>query len=188
MELFKEIENKLKSNKKIIIAIDGPCASGKSTFAKKLVEKYNGSLFHMDDFFLPEVLKTEERLNEIGGNVYYERFKSEIIDKLNDLEISYQPFNCKTQELDNRINEVLNNLIIIEGSYSLHKTLRDSYDIKIMLEVDYEEQLKRLKKRTSEALYKRFVNEWIPLESKYFLGENLEDIVDYKLNVLDIDL
>ena len=41
-----------------IIAIDGPSATGKSTFAELIGEKYKCEIFHMDDFFLTEEEKT----------------------------------------------------------------------------------------------------------------------------------
>ena len=41
MEIFKEIERQLKLNQKVVIGIDGPSASGKSTLGKMLSEKYN---------------------------------------------------------------------------------------------------------------------------------------------------
>ena len=35
---------------RIIVAIDGRCGSGKTTLAAWLMEQFDGSLFHMDDF------------------------------------------------------------------------------------------------------------------------------------------
>ena len=63
-----------------MIAIDGKCASGKTTLAYYIQSIYECNLFHMDDFFLREEQKSEERVREIGGNIDYERFKVEVID------------------------------------------------------------------------------------------------------------
>ena len=60
------------------VAIDGPCASGKSTLGALLRGVYGANLFHMDDYFLPFARKTPERLAEPGGNVDYERFFAEV--------------------------------------------------------------------------------------------------------------
>ena len=52
-----------------VIAIDGMAASGKSTLAARLAEELDGCVIHMDDFFLPPELRTQERLSSPGGNV-----------------------------------------------------------------------------------------------------------------------
>ena len=43
----------------VIIAIDGPSATGKTTFAKNIKKHFDCNVFHMDDFFLPDEKKTE---------------------------------------------------------------------------------------------------------------------------------
>ena len=58
-----------------IVAIDGRCASGKSTLAAYLKSALACSVIHMDHFFLQPHQRTEKRLREPGGNVDYERFK-----------------------------------------------------------------------------------------------------------------
>ena len=65
-----------------IIAIDGRCAAGKTTLAARLAKELGGDVIHMDDFFLPLELRTEERFREPGGNVHYERFKTEVLKPL----------------------------------------------------------------------------------------------------------
>lgn len=80
--IFKEIERLMERKNKIIIAIDGRSASGKSSLGKLLSKTYDANLFHMDDFFLPAKEKTDTRLEEAGGNVDYIRFKEDIMDKL----------------------------------------------------------------------------------------------------------
>mgnify|MGYP003765190341 CR=1 FL=1 len=57
-------------------------AARKTTFIQKLQKEFDENIFHMDDFFLQEKQRTSERLQEIGGNIDYERFKEEIFEKL----------------------------------------------------------------------------------------------------------
>lgn len=81
---YKTLYNEIKQKQEtlatpIVIAIDGPCAAGKSTLAKKLAEEIDGQVVHMDDFFLPGRLRTPARLREPGGNVHYERFQEEVL-------------------------------------------------------------------------------------------------------------
>ena len=45
----------LNKDRDVLIAIDGKCASGKTTLAERLALKYKANLFHMDDFFLRKI-------------------------------------------------------------------------------------------------------------------------------------
>ena len=60
-------------SKPLLITIDGPCASGKTTLARKLSAALNCDVLHMDDFVVPHTRKTEERLSIPGGNCDWER-------------------------------------------------------------------------------------------------------------------
>lgn len=66
---------------RLLIAIDGMSGAGKTTLAEQLAERLDANVFHMDDFFLRPEQRTEERSREIGGNVDYERFHNEILDR-----------------------------------------------------------------------------------------------------------
>ena len=76
--LVDRIDALLDQKAFVRIAIDGNCASGKSTLGECLRQIYDANLFHMDDYFLPFARKTPERLAEPGGNVDYERFWAEV--------------------------------------------------------------------------------------------------------------
>ncbi len=152
-----------------IIAVDGPCATGKSTFADDVAKEYDCQVFHMDDFFLTEEEKTEERLSVPGGNVAWERFEEEVLKKLDAGQpFTYKKYNCKTGEFFDSKEVKPKKLYIVEGVYSHHPELVKYYDYRIFFDVTKKTQQDRLKKRNSEKMYQRFINEWIPLEDKYF--------------------
>ena len=60
-------------------------------------------------------------------------------------------------------------LNIIEGTYSLHPYFGESYDLKILLTITPELQRERILQRPA-FLHKRFFEEWIPMEQRYFDG------------------
>lgn len=170
-ELFAEIDRRLGSdeNKNIIIAVDGRCASGKTTFSGSLREKYDCNVFHMDDFFLRPGQRTAERLSKPGGNVDYERFLSEILLPLyEDREVVYQRYDCFSKCLLPPLHVEKKRLNIVEGVYSLHPELFDYYDMTVFLDISEEEQRKRILKRNSLLMAEKFFTEWIPLEERYF--------------------
>jgi len=165
-----------EKNRQITIAIDGMCASGKSTLGAFLAKKYNCNLFHMDDFFLRPSQRTPKRLNEVGGNVDYERFLEEILSHLSDKEgFSYQRYNCKEQALTKPLPVSYKKLNIIEGAYSQHPYFQDIYDLRFFLEIDPKEQIKRICIRDGEEKLKRFLSEWIPMENRYFSAYHIRE-------------
>ncbi len=150
-------------------AIDGMSGSGKTSLAKELAERFSCRVFYMDDYFLQPFQRTKERFEEPGGNVDYERFKREILEHLSDRKgLSYQIYNCKKQMLGERIFAPWNRLTIVEGSYSCHPYFGDCYDLRIFLETEPGEQIRRIEARNGKEMAKRFASEWIPLENTYF--------------------
>jgi len=166
---FEYIDILMQSDGIVKVAIDGSAGAGKSTLSNLIESVYDCNIFHMDHFFLRPELKTEERLKEVGGNVDYVRFKQEVIEGLQSgREFEYRVYNCKKMALDKTISVKPKKLNIIEGVYSMHPTLIDSYDLKIFLEIGKEEQAERILKRNGPAMQRRFLDEWIPLEDEYF--------------------
>lgn len=153
----------------LLIVIEGMCGSGKSTVGAVLQQKYDCNLFHMDDFFLQPQQRTVERLEEPGGNIDYERFAQEVLAHLQDKEgLSYGVFDCGRQAIGSQVAVPFKRLNIVEGAYSAHPYFKDKYDWAFFMEIDKEEQLKRLAKRNGEEKLQRFISEWIPKELAYF--------------------
>ena len=171
LETAKHQINMLLEEKNfVIVAIDGKCTSGKTTLASQLAEIYDCNVFHMDDFFLRPEQRTPERFAEVGGNVDYERFHEEVLLPLKSGKaFSYRPFDCSTFTLAAPVTVAPKKLNVIEGTYSHHPYFGNPYDLKILLTVDEETQWQRILERPA-FLHKRFFEEWIPLENRYFDG------------------
>jgi len=169
LDLFTAIDTKLSEQGKLTVALEGGSACGKSTLGDMLSEVYDCNLFHMDDFFLRPEQRTPERFAEVGGNVDYERFFDEVLSPLSRGEsIAYRRYNCSTQTVEPAEMIAPKQLNIIEGAYSLHPMLKDSYDMRVFLRISPELQRARIEKRNPPFLQKRFFEEWIPLENVYF--------------------
>ena len=178
MPLFEKIDAKLQSGR-VILAIEGGSASGKTSLSKTLKEIYDCTVFHMDDYFLRPEQRTPERFKEIGGNVDRERFLEEILIPLkNKKTVTYRPFDCSTLSLCPPITVTPKKLVVIEGAYSMHKDLESFYDLSVFLNVSPEIQKNRIEKRNSPPLAKRFFNEWIPLENTYFEKTDVKNRCD----------
>jgi len=163
----------------VLVAIDGGSGSGKTTLAALLAEKPDCNVFHMDDFYLRPAQRTDERLSEIGGHTDYERFKSEVLDKLTEgKSFSYRPYDCKTQSYKDSVCVCPRKFNVIEGSYSRHPYFGDVWDYKIFVSADREIRLARIKERSGEVLFECFIHDWIPREDAYFSKFRIEDTSD----------
>ena len=167
--LFDLIESEMKKRERTVLAIDGAAASGKTTLAELLKEKYNAAVVHMDDFFLPKDRKTAERLAECDGNIDRERFIAEILPNIGKKStFEYGKYDCSKGVVTHNVSVEATSLVVVEGVYSMSAYFRDSYDIKVMLTVDSDTQTERLRKRCSPERFDAFINVWLPLEKKYF--------------------
>lgn len=173
----------MKTNERVIVAIDGHCASGKTTAAGLISDILGGKIIHMDDFFLPPELRTPERFGAPGGNIHSERFLDEVIPHLHDEEgFSYRKFDCSKMsyaEKPRRVNAC--KLIICEGSYSLHPSFGKYYDISLFIDISLDEQTERIRKRDGEYMLSRFQNEWIPMENSYFKAFGIKAKCDFSI-------
>lgn len=82
LPLLGAIDRKRDGTNRLLVALEGGSASGKTTLAALLEAVYGCSVFHMDDFFLRPEQRTPERYAQPGGNVDRERFWQEVLEPL----------------------------------------------------------------------------------------------------------
>ena len=168
LPLFARVDSLLDKGR-ATVSVDGGSASGKTTLSSLLQKVYDCTVFHMDDFFLQPHQRTEERFAEIGGNIDYERFLSEVLVPLGSGEtVKYRKFDCSSASLGEVEYVTPKNAVFVEGAYSMHPTLEKYYDLSVFLDISPKIQRQRIEKRNSPAFAKRFFEEWIPLENIYF--------------------
>lgn len=152
-----------------IVALDGRAASGKTTLAGQLAKITGAGVVHMDDFFLPPELRTEERLAEPGGNVHYERFMEEVLNPLRSAQaFRYRCFDCGSMELGEDREVPEGDLRIVEGAYSCHPLFGEYMGLRVFCDVGQMEQLRRIEQRNGAEMLERFRSSWIPMEEQYF--------------------
>lgn len=178
-EAIVKIDRLMRASDGIVVAaIDGRCASGKTTSAGLLAEFFEGAeVVHMDDFFLPNELRTPERLSEAGGNLHRERFIAEVADNLRRPEgFAYRVFDCSTRDYKAEPRVIPpSRLIICEGAYALHPAFGKYYDLAIFSTIDTAEQERRILARNGAAMLERFRALWIPMEERYFDAFAIKD-------------
>lgn len=182
--LLMEAERLRREKGRIVIALEGRCAAGKTTACRYLTKLWKAETVHMDDFFLPPDLRTEERYREPGGNIHYERFCDEVLKGLTAGEkFSYRTFCCRRMGYDGVKEIAGDGVVIVEGVYSMHPSFGNPYDLTAFFDIDRKEQKRRILLRNGEEEYRKFEDTWIPLEEQYFAAyhicENCQLLIKY---------
>ncbi len=169
LDAIEKIDALLTEKKRVVVAIDGRCASGKTTAAALLAEIFLAQVVHMDDFFLPPALRTPKRMAEVGGNLHRERFLREVIPHLRGGAFSYTAFDCSKFDYSDEPRRIASApLILCEGSYALHPDFGQYFDLALFSDISPKLQRARILARNGETMLRRFVEEWIPMEEQYF--------------------
>ncbi len=171
-----EIAGRMAEANRLLVTIDGPCASGKTTLARKLAEVFHAATVHTDDYVIPHAQKTAERLAVPGGNCDAERLVQEIVDPWKKgLSVRYRRYDCMQDRLLPEEDLPDSDILILEGSYSNLPEIRKAADVRIFLDISRDIQNARLRQRESPESLKRFYDRWIPLEEAYFAAYGLPD-------------
>ena len=123
----------------------------------------------MDDFFLRPEQRSAARLREPGGNVDWERFRSEVLAPLTrGEEVRFRRYDCRTQTLEPPRSVPARALSIVEGAYSMRPELAPAYDLSVFFSITPAEQHRRIRLRNPPTMQAMFCALWVPLENLYF--------------------
>src|SRR5579859_4201003 len=170
----------------LIVAIDGRGGSGKSTLAKIIKENLEHiKIISIDDFYLPSV----KRIFDQNLPIDVTRLEECVLKPLQEKkQAKYQRYESKTNSLAEEYIIDPQGTIIIEGWFSLHRTLFRYYDYKIWKEEDKEICLQRGIKReltdrsiSSQLTKTQLLERWgkyQQLEENYFATQNPKKLAD----------
>lgn len=175
-ELESRVRELEKRKEQVLVALDGRCASGKTTLAGLLGQRLSCEIVHMDDFFLRQEQRTKERLSIPGGNIDAERFLAEVMKPLREGKgVSYRPYDCHAGAFKESVLLQRAKTVIVEGAYSCRSDFWEFYDLHVFLTVSPDVQKKRIVVRNGEDAAKRFTERWIPLEEYYIQAYNIKE-------------
>ena len=178
--LCREISFLIQAKGRAVLAIDGKAAAGKSSFASELAGQFTAPVIHMDDFFLPPELRTEERYAQPGGNIHYERFGEEVLPLLREPRpFSYRRFDCHTMDYAEIVSVPDASLRIVEGAYALHPSFGKYYDLALFVDVEEGKQFQRIAARDGQDMLPVFRDRWIPYENQYIEACRVIDRCDH---------
>ena len=176
MEMARRIAEIQVGREKTVITIDGPCASGKTTFAGKLAETFAATLIHTDDYVIPHARKTAERLAIPGGNCDAERLVREVLEPWKrGSEALYRKYDCHQDRILPGLPLPESGMLIVEGCYCNLPDIWAFADLRLFMDTPEETRMVRLKERETHESLKRYFEKWIPLENAYFEAYHLPD-------------
>ena len=175
--LISRIEQLLEQKSRVIIAIDGMAASGKTTLASALSSHFEDSaVVHMDDFTIPFEDRTPDYFDRLLSNADIARFDREVLSPLlSGTDAVYRPYICHPVPgflAPVRVRADVH-LVIVEGAYCLHDQLFDRYDLTVLSLIDPSIQQERILRRNGANQLERFVSTWIPMENRHIAARNL---------------
>jgi len=151
----------------LVVAIDGPGASGKSTIARAIAAEMPAALVHTDDFFLPTSGVDGVRRSLVD---YYDwrRLRAEALAPLlAGHSASFCRFDGERGVLGGAIAVTPSALIVLEGVFSAAPVLSDLVDRAVFVETAEPERIRRLRRLVTPE---EWDNDWLAAERAYFAG------------------
>ena len=178
-EILRRLEERRRrypAAERLLVTIDGPCASGKTTLAEKLAVVLDAAVVHTDDYVIPHGQKTPERLAIPGGNCDADRLCKEVVIPWKCGDTAFiRRYDCRNDRLLPAEKLPESRILILEGSYSNLPMIREHADIRVFVNTPWKIRKERLTRRESPQSLQMFYDRWIPLEDRYFEAYGLPD-------------
>ena len=185
-ELEARIRGLLVQKPRVLVALDGMSASGKTTLAAALAGRFPSSaVVHMDDFTIPFEDRFPGYFDAQLSNADLVRFDREVLSPLlSGRAARYRPYVCHPEPgfLSPVTVAADTRLVIVEGAYCLHAQLFDRYDLRVLCTVSPDVQRARILRRNGSAQLDRFLRLWIPMENRHIEAHGLAIRCDLTLS------
>lgn len=170
----------------IIVGIDGPDCSGKSTLCRALVtelkEKFRVVPIHLDDYLNAPAHRDQRGKFSVDG------FLNDYFDSESLIQSALEPFLFSSQS-----EHAFAEIMIVEGLFLFRRELVDYFNLRVRLEIDDDLLLRRALARDvgqigSESWVRHhYLDQCIPAQSRYRETTPLPELVHLVVNVLSED-
>lgn len=147
-----------------LVLVGGVSASGKSTFAKKIREKFGNEkvcIVSMDSYYRPLGKMTKEEFSKVNLDtpeaINWDLLNEHVDVLLNGSEVSVPIIDFETCSIKGSSRVKPSEIIVLEGLWVLSdKSLGSKADVKVYLEIDDPTQLsRRIERDTTERNFKK---------------------------------
>lgn len=178
-KILAKTRAKKQKDKAYVIGINGIDGAGKTTFAESLenylkAKEIATQLIHLDDFQFPKTIRYSG--TDQVDNYYNKSFNLDlVIDLLSPIQ-KKQPVSLKLKTLDLVTDKFTNEreytikpdtIVILEGVFLFRKELAPYIDLKIFLDIPFEECKKRAISRDSQEIVEKYDAKYLPAQVKY---------------------
>ncbi|MDZ4861861.1 MAG: uridine kinase [Gemmatimonadota bacterium] len=173
---------------RVLVGVDGPGASGKSTLAELLAEVVPlAHVVHVDDFYLPSA-QHGTRSGLVGPLFDLPRLAAQVVTPAaTGGSVRYQRYDWTDDQLAEWVEVPQGAPVIVEGVYCLESALRDSYTFTVFCRADRALRLRRGFERDGEQARSQWLDEWMPAEDDYAARQRPEEFADLVLDSTVVD-
>lgn len=197
--IYETIKKNIQRKHIRIIGVNGVDASGKTSFSKELstylqAVGIKNTVIHIDDFHNTKAVRSTGE-NDIDAYYYngfnYDQLLSEVLFPLIQFGHINKTVQCLDLDKDEYINEITYSIdkdsaVILEGVLLFREPLLSYFDLKIFIDINFDEVLKRAQIRDvpkyGPEFLDRYRNKYIPIQKKYLEQckpkENCDILID----------
>jgi uridine kinase len=183
-EMLALLQATPRRQRTLLVGIDGPGASGKSTFARAIAAlDPEIAVVEFDDFYRPSAERHARRDGEIGGDFDWRRLRDQVLAPLaRDEPGRYQRYDWPGDRLAEWHDVPAGGIVLVEGNYSTRAELSGCYDITVWIEAPRALRLERGVRRGGDNTRERWLTEWMPEEDRYVAAERPAERVDLRFD------
>jgi uridine kinase len=150
----------------LVVAIDGPGASGKTTIAAAAAAATGAAMVHTDDFFR-DPRGPRDAPRSLAGYYDWRRLRAEALEPLRARRrAAFRRFDWERGSgLDGTVSVEPGDLILLEGVFAAAPELADLVDRSVFVDTPEPERLRRLRLRVAPE---EWDDDWLVAERAYF--------------------
>lgn len=167
---------------RMIVAVDGPSASGKSTFASAMADAAGpATVLHLDDFYRPMPVAARAELTPAEGAQQLfdvDRLSTQALAPLRaGRSARFQVYDWATNRLGEWREAPAARLVIVEGVHAADKRCRTFLDVIVFVKTPPQVRWERMLARGQNSAEQ--IRRWLAAEDRYFTEHGVLEAADW---------